>query len=102
MSRHNALEKFGRSGNPTLNAGTFSEAAGGASENARSMRTMTLEGTVNRTAILLLLVVLSGTWTWNLFFQSGNSATVMPMMLVGGIGGFIFALITMFKKIGQG
>ena len=98
MSRHNALEKFGRSGNPTLNAGTFSEVAGGASENARSMRTMTLEGTVNRTAILLLLVVLSGTWTWNLFFQSGNSATVMPMMLVGGIGGFIFALITMFKK----
>ena len=98
MSRHSALEKFGRSGNPALNAATFSDAARQAPTDAGNRATMSLEGTVNKTGILLLLVVLSGAWTWNLFFESGNSATVMPMMLVGGIGGFIFALVTIFKK----
>ena len=98
MSRHSALEKFGRSGNPALNAATFSDAARQAPMDAGNRATMSLEGTVNKTGILLLLVVLSGAWTWNLFFESGNSATVMPMMLVGGIGGFIFALVTIFKK----
>lgn len=98
MSKHSALEKFGRSGNPALNATTFSEAARHAPTDAGNRATMSLEGTVNKTSILLLLVVLSGAWTWNLFFESGNSSTVMPMMLVGGIGGFIFALVTIFKK----
>ncbi|MBL6878744.1 MAG: Bax inhibitor-1/YccA family protein, partial [Burkholderiales bacterium] len=96
MSRHSALEKFGRSGNPALNAATFSDAARQVPTDAGNRATMSLEGTVNKTGILLLLVVLSGAWTWNLFFESGNSATVMPMMLVGGIGGFIFALVTIF------
>ena len=93
MSRHSALEKFGRSGNPALNAATFSDAARQASTDAGNRATMSLEGTVNKTGILLLLVVLSGAWTWNLFFESGDSATVMPMMLVGGITAPIYAVL---------
>ncbi|MDA0237135.1 MAG: Bax inhibitor-1/YccA family protein [Proteobacteria bacterium] len=98
MSKHSALEKFGRSGNPALNAGTFIGAARKSGVDARDIPIMSLEGTVNKTGILLLLVVLSGAWTWNFFFQSGNPTTIMPIMLVGGIGGFIFALVTIFKK----
>ena len=98
MSRHSALEKFGRSGNPALNATTFSDAAARSDGESGSVATMSLGGTVNKTGILLLLVVLSASWTWNLFFESNNAATVMPLMITGGIGGFIFALITIFKK----
>ena len=98
MSNHKALEMFGRSGNPTLSDATFSEAALNRGGAADQFDTMTLEGTVNKTGVLLLLVVVAGSWTWNLFFQTNNTSSVMPLMLVGGIGGFIAALITLFKK----
>ena len=59
---------------------------------------MTLQGTVNKTGILLVLLVLSASYTWDLFFQAGNPAAVVPAMIGGAIGGLIFALITIFKK----
>jgi uncharacterized YccA/Bax inhibitor family protein len=37
-------------------------------------------------------------WTWHLFLQSRDMATVAPLMMVGLFGGFIFAMITSFKK----
>ena len=92
MAKHSALQRFGRSGNPTLNDATFKN------ERATTGQTMTLEGTVNKTGILLVLLVLSATYTWNLFFQDGNVAAVMPATIGGAIGGLIFALITIFKK----
>ena len=100
MSNHRALQMFGRSGNPALNAETFGNAAKSSPAGIQVMspETMTLEGTVNKTGILLALVVLSASWTWNMFFESGNPATVMPIAIGGAIVGFIFALITIFKK----
>ena len=72
MSNHKALNMFGRSGNPTLKADTFGRSAqtGSSSGGIQSMnsQTMTLEGTVNKTGILLALVVLSASWTWNFIF----------------------------------
>lgn len=101
MSNHKALNMFGRSGNPALKADTFSQSARGTSSSGgiQSMdsATMTLQGTVNKTGILLALVVLSATYTWNLFFEGGAGA-VMPIAIGGAIVGFIFALITIFKK----
>ena len=72
MSKHSALEKFGRSGNPALNAATFSQAARQSGAGTTGRTTMSLDGTVNKTGILLLLVVIAGSWTWNLFFESGR------------------------------
>ena len=92
MARHNALQMLGRSGNPTLRDNTFRN------EGAAVGQPMTLEGTVNKTGILLALLVLSATYTWNLFFQAGNPASVMPAAIGGAIGGLIFALVTIFKK----
>ena len=83
---------FGRSGNPTLRNSTFKN------EGATADQVMTLQGTVNKTGILLVLVVIGATYTWNLFFQDGNPAAVMPIAIGGAIGGLVFALITMFKK----
>jgi uncharacterized YccA/Bax inhibitor family protein len=59
---------------------------------------MTLKGTINKTGFLLICVVATAAWTWNVFMNSQNPQAVMPMLLVGGIGGFIFAMVTIFKK----
>src|SRR5271167_868072 len=57
---------------------------------------MTISGTVNKTGILLICVVATAAWSWNLFTRSPESA--LPLLVVGGIGGFIVALVTVFKK----
>jgi uncharacterized YccA/Bax inhibitor family protein len=79
MSNHLSL----RSGNPVLSKSTFSN-SGSISEK------MTINGTVNKTAISLLLLVGTGYLTFT---------TINPGLLIGcGIGGFIVAIITVFKK----
>ena len=79
MSNHLSL----RSGNPVLSKSTFSS-TGSISEK------MTINGTVNKTAISLLLLVGTGYLTFT---------TINPGLLIGcGIGGFIVAIITVFKK----
>ena len=92
MAKHNALQMFGRSGNPALSDTTFRSEGGAVGQS------MTLQGTVNKTGILLGILVLTAVYTWNLFFQTGNPAAVMPIATGGAIGGFILAMITIFKK----
>ena len=82
MAKHNALEMFGRSGNPALSDSTFR------SEGIVMGQSMTLQGTVNKTGILLGILVLTAVYR-NLFFQTGNPAAVMPIATGGAIGGFI-------------
>ena len=75
MSRHQALDTFGRSGNPIIRSSAFQE-------TSTSGEKMTLEGAVNKTGILLFLTVLSAAISWN--FQG-------PFMsLVSTIGVAIF------------
>src|SRR5579862_1974497 len=57
---------------------------------------MTISGTVNKTGILLICAVATAAWSWNLFTRSPQTA--LPLLAVGGIGGFIVALVTIFKK----
>ena len=79
MSNHLSL----RSGNPVLSKSTFSN-TGSISEK------MTINGTVNKTAISILLLVGTGYLTFT---------TINPGLIIGcGIGGFIVAIITVFKK----
>lgn len=85
-----------RTSNPALNEKIF-QGAGVATGEA-----MTLRGTVNKTGVLLICVVATATWTWNLFLHARTPDTVLPLVAVGGIGGFIFALITIFKKTWAG
>jgi uncharacterized YccA/Bax inhibitor family protein len=83
-----------RTANPALNSKTFT----GFGPVADAAHAMTIQGTVNKTALLFFLVLISSSWTWNLYFGSGTTASVMPWVFVGFIGGFIVALITVFKK----
>jgi uncharacterized YccA/Bax inhibitor family protein len=76
-----------RTANPALNAKTFELADAGSTA-------MTVQGTVGRTGVLLALLFAATLFTWNPAApQAGNG-----WMLIGGIGGFIIALITIFNK----
>jgi len=81
-----------RTSNPALNERVFQ------GERAVLGDTMTLQGTVNKTGVLLICVIATAAWTWNLFLHSHSPQTVMPLALLGGIGGLIVAMVTIFKK----
>ncbi|MGH9683790.1 MAG: Bax inhibitor-1/YccA family protein [Candidatus Acidiferrales bacterium] len=81
-----------RTSNPALNDRAFE------GQPAAFGDAMTLQGTVNKTGALLVCAVATAAWTWHLFMQSRSAATVAPLMWIGLIGGFIFAIVTVFKK----
>ena len=74
-----------RSSNPTLSDKVFS------SVPVTSSEIMTLDGTVNKCVIMLGLLIASASISW-------THQIIGPAMLIGGIGGLIFALATIFKK----
>lgn len=86
-----------RSSNPVLKENVFSR------DYRSSAEVMTINGTMNKTAIMLLLVIAAAIFTWNKFFQAATtnpeaaSAAVMPWLIIGGIGGLITALVTSFR-----
>lgn len=82
-----------RSKNPALTDKTFEVTQPYAGSAA-----MTIQGTVNKTGLLLLLTVLPAAWTWTRFFETRDPASVAPWILGGALGGFIVALVTVFKK----
>jgi len=79
-----------RTSNPALNEKAFrgQVAIGDA---------MTLQGTVNKTGLLLLCVVATAAWTWGLSHSEAPGAA-LPWMMGGVFGGFVVALVTIFKK----
>ena len=83
-----------RTANPALNSKIFTDIA----RLSDPSRTMTIQGTVNKTLLMLILVLVAASWVWNMFFNSGNSQATMPWLFGGIFGGFIVALITIFKK----
>ncbi len=85
MNRHLTL----RSGNPALRASTFRQFTDTASE------TMTIMGTVHKTALSLLLLLTTAIYTWNLPLGDPKAT---GLMFAGIIGGLILAFITIFKK----
>ncbi|WP_372636480.1 Bax inhibitor-1/YccA family protein [Fodinibius sp.] len=75
-----------RTGNPTLTAKTFQQAGRAVSGD----EAMTVSGTINKTATLFLILLLGASISW---YQP------LPLFIWGGaIGGFIVAMVTIFKK----
>lgn len=82
-----------RTGNPALKVDTFTAH----STSVTDMReAMSLNGVVHRSALLLLLVVAGAAVTWN-FALTGAYSMVMPMMLIGSLGGLVVAFVTIFN-----
>ncbi|HEY4313803.1 MAG TPA: Bax inhibitor-1/YccA family protein [Pirellulales bacterium] len=94
-----------RTSNPALNASVFQI------HDSASSATMTLQGTVAKTAILLAIVVAGASFTWYQTMQgfeaagvgagAGQMANVPPVVytygMIGMIAGLILAMITIFK-----
>jgi uncharacterized YccA/Bax inhibitor family protein len=78
-----------RTGNPTLQAETFSSVTRLSGEEV-----MTLAGTVNKTGISLVILLAFAAMAWNGVL--GDSYA--PLLWVGLLGGFVVALVTVFKK----
>jgi uncharacterized YccA/Bax inhibitor family protein len=81
-----------KTSNPALNVNSFRV------DRAVSGEAMTLTGTVNKTGILLICVVATAAWSWSRFFHARTSDAVLPLMGIGLIGGFVVAMVTIFKK----
>src|SRR5271169_5459581 len=81
---------FMRTSNPALNEKAFKG-------QVVVGEAMTLQGTVNKTGLLLLCVVATAAWTWGLSHSNAPEASI-PWMIGGILGGFVVALVTIFKK----
>lgn len=79
-----------RTANPALNDKTFFNYS-----YTPGVDYMTIDGTVNRTAVLLLLAVITAALSWNLTLT--NPGYAYAGLLVSAILGLIVAVITMFK-----
>ena len=80
-----------RTANPALNANTFSGTDAAGDEGV-----MTLQGTVNKTAILLLLLIAASCWTWNQVRI--NMGGTLQWVLLPALIALVVGLVTVFKK----
>ena len=88
---------FSKSSNPILKEKAFSK------ENSfSSTSAMTVNGTIEKTGILLLVLMIAASYTWGIFFNSGDMKNAMGSMgtwVIGGaLGGFAVAIAMMFMK----
>ncbi len=82
-----------RTSNPALNDKAFE-----VDRSAVGGEVMTINGTVNKTGILASLLWVAAIFTWDKTFSAENPAALYPWMIGGGLGGFVLAMITIFKK----
>jgi len=90
-----------RTSNPALGDHVFDKAKQNSAPNTERM---TIAGTVNKTAILLGLALITAMWSWNVVFPGSASTTVDALpsppgwLLMGApFIAFILAIVTIFK-----
>ncbi|MDX9881966.1 MAG: Bax inhibitor-1/YccA family protein [Prolixibacteraceae bacterium] len=88
-----------KSSNPVFGKQVFNPAYSGANEGV-----MTINGTVNKTGLMLAIVIFAALFTWNKFFGAYNPelpeaafSSIKLWLITGAIGGLVTALITTFK-----
>jgi uncharacterized YccA/Bax inhibitor family protein len=78
-----------KSGNPVVSEKIFDKVL------SHEGDLMTVRGTINKFGFMFLMVLGAASFTWSLYYQGQN---VMPWMIGSMIGGFVVALVIMFKK----
>ena len=81
------------SGNPTLTEKMFDRSANQASD---SLGVMTVRGTMNKFGFLLLMMMGSAMYIWSIY-KPGTLDTAYKLLIGGASGGFILAIVMMFK-----
>ena len=83
-----------RTSNPAFSGQAFTAPSLPMGWDQAQQSVMTVNGTVNKTAILLLCVLATSFYSWN----QAMTGSVGWLVLGGAIGGFIMAMVTIFKK----
>jgi len=81
-----------KSSNPMM-TGKIYEKAGDVSAGAP---VMTINGTINKIGLMLLLVIGAAAYTWKIVMGE-NPGSAGTLAIVGAIGGFIMAMVTVFR-----
>jgi uncharacterized YccA/Bax inhibitor family protein len=58
---------------------------------------MTLQGSINKSFLLLVVLLAGALWPWSQYLSGGDASVVGPSILIGALGGFILALVISFK-----
>ncbi|MCQ2117103.1 MAG: Bax inhibitor-1/YccA family protein [Bacteroidales bacterium] len=78
--------------NPTLNQSIFQKL-----RTESYSESMTIKGTMAKSLLLLVIIMLAGGYTWKMFYGAANPNATMPYLWGGLIVGFILAMIIIFK-----
>ncbi|MDA3615877.1 Bax inhibitor-1/YccA family protein [Polluticaenibacter yanchengensis] len=81
-----------KSSNPALGEKTFKEL----SYSYDKSSAMTARGTMLKLGFMLILMLASAFYTWHAFYN--NTANIQAFIWGGAIGGFVIALVLIFKK----
>lgn len=82
-----------KSSNPALGEKTFQNLQPALAAEGR----MTINGTINKTLILLVLALVPAAWVWDKFYKGGAEA-VSSWIMIAVIAGLVVAMATIFKK----
>ncbi|MDB5253012.1 MAG: Bax inhibitor/YccA family protein [Flaviaesturariibacter sp.] len=78
-----------KSGNPAINEKVFRGVT------AEGDDVMTINGAMKKFGLMLLMLLGGASFTWDLFYQGKD---VMPWAMGAALGGFVVALVIIFKK----
>jgi uncharacterized YccA/Bax inhibitor family protein len=89
-----------RTSNPVFSQKSFGGFVGtrAAPTAQQDTRVMTVQGTVDRTAILLAILTLTAIVPWRIAFGGGDPAALMSLLGLGLVGGLVLAMVTVFKQ----
>jgi len=79
-----------RTSNPAFGSSAFDRVRAGA-----GAQTMTVQGTILKTLVLLLVTTVSAAMVWSAYF-AGNADAALGAALVGAVGGLVFGMVTVF------
>ena len=82
-----------RSGNPTLSERVFANQPRPAYGEER----MTLQGTINKSFLLLVVLLAGAFWPWSQYMTTGDASIVSGSVMIGAFGGLIVGMIVSFK-----
>src|SRR5215467_5315845 len=82
-----------RTGNPGLNEKTFQ----GLPRPLAADERMTLQGAINKSFLLLVVLLAAALWPWSQYLETGDAAAAGTSILVGVVGGLVLGLIISFK-----
>ncbi|HET7649618.1 MAG TPA: Bax inhibitor-1/YccA family protein [Gammaproteobacteria bacterium] len=85
------MRELMKTSNPALRTKAFRNPAAAAGQQ------MTVNGTIGKSFVLLVLLLVTAGWCWSRFYTTGDAASVAPFIMGGVIGGLVLGFATAFK-----